>query len=301
MNGDPPRGAPRLVNRLPAEGINSSGEHPLKEFAWVVGAGLGTLALLLALVAWGARWLAPQLPFSAEVALAERLVDGPEPPEHAARSAALQALAERVAARLDLPQGMFVVVRYDPSPIVNAHATLGGRIRVHDGLLRELRSEDALAALLAHEIAHVKHRHVAANLGRGLAVAMLLGVVSADAGAAAAQSALGQAAGLAMLGYSRAQEAQADEAALAAVVALYGHAGGMLELFERLGARPDGPALELLRSHPLTPDRLDAVRNRARDAGWATTGANTPLPAALERPACTPCPAPRMPASKETP
>lgn len=284
---EPPPPGPRLENRLPAEGINSSDEHPLREFAWLITASLVTLGALMLVLGWSARWLAPKLPFSAEVALAERLLDSPEPAPQAARSAALQALAERVAAQMQLPAGMQVKLRYDDSAVANAYATVGGRVRVFDGLLRELKSEEALAALLAHEIAHVRHRHVAANLGRGLALAVLLSVVSADAGAAAAQGLLGQTAGLALLGYSREQEAQADADALAAVVALYGHAGGVIELFEQLerSSPRDGPPLALLRSHPHTATRLADMRARAQAAGWPLSGPRTPLPAALVSPA----------------
>lgn len=283
MNENPDRRGPLLTNRLPAEGINSSDEHPLKEFAWLVGASLAALALLVTLVAWGARWIAPQLPFSAEVALAERILDRPPEPDQAARTAALQTLADRVAAQMNLPAGMRVVMGVDRSRSINAYATVGGRIRVFDGLLCKLESEDALAALLAHEIAHVRHRHVAANLGRGMAVALVLSFVSADAGAAAAQSTLGQAASWALLGYSREQEAQADDEALQAVVKLYGHAGGMLELFQRLGTATANaePQWAMLSSHPLTSDRLAAAQDQARRAGWATTGTHSPLPAQL--------------------
>jgi predicted Zn-dependent protease len=284
MSAEEPRG-PRLENRLPAEGINSSPEHPLKEFAWLMVASGVTLLVLMALASWGARWLAPKLPFSAEASLAQRLVDRPAQPEHAARSAELQRVADLVAARMGLPEGMAVVVTYSDSPLVNAYATVGGRIQVFKGLLQELQSEEALAALLAHEIAHVKHRHVAASMGRGLAVALLLSVVSADAGAAAAQGALGSAAGFTMLGYSRDQEAQADEEALQAVVALHGHAGGLVELFTRLGQADQGaaPQLQALNTHPLTEARLAAVQARARDRGWATSGALTPLPALFRK------------------
>ena len=279
-----PRG-PRLENRLPAEGINSSSEHPLKEFAWLIVASGVTLLVLIALASWGARWLAPKLPFSAEVALAQRLVDQPAKPEHATRSAELQRVADQVAARMALPEGMVVVVTYSDSPVVNAYATVGGRISVFKGLLHELQSEEALAALLAHEIAHVKHRHVAASLGRGLAVALLLSVVSADAGAAAAEAALGSAASFTMLGYSREQEAQADEEASQAVVALHGHTGGLIELFTRLGqaSQSAGPKLEALNSHPLTEARLAAVQARAREQRWPTSGALTPLPEVFKK------------------
>lgn len=277
------RPGPRLENRLPAEGISSSPEHPLREFAWLLGASLAGLAALVVAVGWLATGLAPYVPFSAEVALAERVVDPAAPKGHAERTAALQALADRVAARMDLPPGMTVVLTYEESPVVNAYATLGGRIRVYSGLLEQLDSEDELAALLAHEIAHVRHRHVAASLGRGLAVALLLGVVSADAGAAAAQSTLGRAASLAMLSYSREQEAEADAEALRAVVALYGHAGGVIGLFDRLreAAGDSGPEWTVLRSHPLTDARRAAIGAEAERQGWAVSGEVTALPEVL--------------------
>lgn len=292
----PPRRGPRLENRLPAEGINSSTEHPLREFTWLIGASLAVLLLVVAVVGWGARWLAPKLPFSTEVALAERLLDHPQKPEDAAISAALQSVADRVAARMGLPDGMGVVVQFEHAPTVNAYASLGGRIRVHQGLLARLRSEDEIASLLAHEIAHVKHRHVASSMGRGLALALLLGFFSADAGASAAQSTLGQATGLAMLGYSREQERQADDEALHAVVAAYGHAGGLVALFTNL--RQTVPAgdegIESLSTHPLTSSRLAAIQAAADQAGWPTQGALTPQAPVLAalRPAAPAVPRP---------
>jgi hypothetical protein len=53
----------RLENRLPAEGINASHEHPLKEFVWLVG-GIGlVVAAFVAAVAAAAQWIAPRIPF----------------------------------------------------------------------------------------------------------------------------------------------------------------------------------------------------------------------------------------------
>ena len=278
---------PTLENRLPAEGINSTDEHPLREFAWLLTAALVTLALTVLLVGWGARLLAPHLPFAVEVALAERIVDKPATAQGAPRTAALQALADRVAAQMQLPPGMSVQLAWEAGTLVNAYATVGGRIRVYQGLLGKLQSEEALAALLAHEIAHVKHRHVAANVGRGLALAMVLGVVSSDAGAAAAETLLSGATGLALLSYSREQERQADDEALAASVALYGHGGGMVELFTQLrpAAAAEDPSMTLLRAHPMTQERIEAVQSRARNAGWSLAGDRTPLPETLRRPA----------------
>ncbi len=283
MSDTPPRRGPSLQNRLPDEGINSSSEHPLKEFAWLIFGALVTLAAVVVLVGWAAKWLAPKVPFAYEVAMAQRVLDDKDTEANAPRSAALQALAVRVAATMNLPEGMHVIVKFEDDNTVNAYATIGGRIRVFKGLLQRLPSEDALAALLAHEIAHVKHRHVAASMGRGLALSLLLSVVMTDAGAAAAQNVLNQAAGIALLGYSREQETLADEDALAAVVALYGHAGGFTQLFGTMNdaERNLGPAIEVLRSHPLTQARIDHARTVAQQRGWKLHGPATEMPAPL--------------------
>ncbi len=280
---------PRLTNVLPREGINSSPEHPLKEFGWLVGSVAITLTAVLLVVGWGAQWLAPHLPFSAEESLAAQWVDQPVAAEQRARTRALQVLAERVAAQLRLPDDMHVYVAVNESTEINAFASIGGRISINRGLLERLKSDDALAALLAHEVAHVKHRHVATSLGRGLALSVLLAAISSDAGAASAQAAIGNATGLALLGYSRAQEGQADQEALDALVALYGHAAGFTELFAVLrAAQGDLDGATLARSHPLTAARVAAARARMRAHGWAEVGASTPLAADILWPSTGP-------------
>lgn len=279
---------PRLENRLPPEDLLERDDHPLRELAWLLGASLAVLVLLVLVTGLSARWLAPQLPFRYEVALAERVFDEERRAASAAdataareRRAALQALADRVAAVMALPPGMTVVVGDDASDLVNAYATVGGRIRVFHGLLRKLDSEEALAALLAHEIAHVKHRHVAANMGHGLAVALLLSVALPEVGTQSAQGLLGGAAQLAMLGYSRDAERQADAEALAASLALYGHARGLATLFDVL-PRAEAPAgTAWLRSHPDTVERLAALQAAAAARGAVMAGPATPLPVAL--------------------
>ncbi|KPF48428.1 hypothetical protein IP87_16220 [beta proteobacterium AAP121] len=282
MSTPPP--PPRLENRLPPENLLERDEHPLRELAWLLAASLFALAVLVLAAGFASRWLAPHLPFKHEVALAERLLDETPPtdPQARARHAALQALADRVAARMALPAGMQVRVTDEPSDFVNAYATVGGRIRVFHGLLRKLDSEEALAALLAHEIAHVKHRHVAAGMGHGLAVALVLSVVAPEGAAQAAQGLLGGAAQLALLGYSRDNERLADDEALAASLALYGHAGGLAQLFKTL-PQADAPAgTAWLRSHPDTAERLARLQAAAAAQGaLATAVALTPLPPAL--------------------
>ncbi len=280
--------APQLENRLPDEGINASDEHPLKEFSWVVGAGLLVFAVILALTTWLAGWGAPKIPFKYEALLAQRVGLGALNPTHADQHQALQALADRLTAKMDLPPGMTIKVSFNPSSTVNAYATIGGHVVVYAGLLEKLPSEAALATLLAHEIGHVKHRHVAASMGRGMGIALVLSLLSADVGGQVAQSVFGASSQLALMNYSRDHENQADEEALHATVALYGHGAGYMELFEVLqNEERKSPevmrSVGVFRSHPLTQDRLEHARTLAQRNSWSLQGGSPALAVVLKR------------------
>lgn len=278
----------RLENRRPAEGINASRESPLKEFAWLAAGSLVLLVAVVAALAFAAEWLAPRLPYRYEARLAERFDLAPAPQSDAARrvQAELQALADRLAARMALPAGMQVRVGYREEGIVNAYATLGGRTVFFRGLLAKLDSEDALAMVMAHELAHLKHRHPAAALGRGVAVGIVLSMISADLGRGAA-GALGHAGLVTLFSFNREQERAADEEALRVLAAEYGHVGGAIDLFDAFARLPAArreenvPAIEFLRTHPLTASRIAAVGEWAKRNGAQIDGARRPLPPAI--------------------
>ena len=278
----------KLENRLPAEGINASHENPLREFAWLLGGSLALLVILVVAIGYSAQWLAPRIPFRYEARLAAG-IDLAAPagePQARAVQVELQALAERLAARMELPADMQVLVGYRDERTVNAFATIGGQTVFFRGLIERLDSEDALAMVMAHEIAHLKHRHPAAALGRGVAVGVLLSVISADLGRGAAGGALGQAGMLTLLSFNRDQEREADAEALRVIAAEYGHIGGAIDLFAAFAALPGAtrdnavPAIEFVRTHPLTANRVAAVKAWAAANRVALDGPRRPLPPA---------------------
>ena len=85
----------KLENRLPAEGINASHEHPLLEFAWLVGGAVAVVVALVAAVGFGAQWIAPRIPFEYELKLTRGLdlARPAQSDEARAVQAELQALA----------------------------------------------------------------------------------------------------------------------------------------------------------------------------------------------------------------
>lgn len=106
---------------------------------------------------------------------------------------------------------------------INAFAAPAGYVYLNTGLILKMQSESELAAVIAHEFAHVTERHLAKNIQRSkyLNIATLAGVL-AGALVGSQSSGLGQ--GLAIgsmaggkaaaLKYSRDQEQEADRAGL---------------------------------------------------------------------------------------
>ncbi len=242
------------------------------------------MAALVALALWLGGWIATLTPFGWERSVADIVLDEPDPRDP--ETVALQRLADRLVPLMDLPDGMTVTLHHVDEPTVNALATLGGNIYMFAGLTDRLESENALAMVVAHEIAHVRHRDVARALGGRLLLDLALSLVLGDIGGLT-EGLIGGTGRLVELSYGRDAERRADRDALAALAAAYGHVGGATDLFEALiaaagGEAGQGPAF--LSTHPLTRDRIAAIETRAREQGWPTTGPMTPLPAALGPP-----------------
>lgn len=267
------------------EGINVTKEHPLKEVAQLAVGVLVLVAIVLAALAYGVGYLARLVPFKLEEQVASSYSE--MLPKHTAQTAYLQGLAERLAKAQQLPKGMRVHVHFVDEEDVNAMATIAGHVFVFRGLLDVMPSENALAMVLAHEIAHVKHRDPIVALGRSAFVGFALAALGVSSGRDAASSALGQAGLLTTLTFNRDQEREADREALSTLATLYGHVNGADTAFERLkdAAEPVAEMIpEVLSTHPGTQARIERLRELAKQQGFRTRGELTPLPATATAP-----------------
>jgi predicted Zn-dependent protease len=150
---------------------------------------------------------------------------------------------------------------------INAFAMPAGYIYVHTGTILRASNVSELAGVIAHEIGHVAHRHIAENYNRQKNTGMLyqLGV------AAASMFGGGYAAGAAKLGGSLAAAAylnkfgrDAERESDAFAVEVLPKAGydpnGMVTFFETL-QRQGGPNVpSFLSSHPATVERIQNTR-----------------------------------------
>jgi predicted Zn-dependent protease len=134
-----------------------------------------------------------------------------EMPIEATRCAdpAAQVALDRIVDRLD-PKARsdgFTVELADVD-IANAAALPGGRMIVLNGLFEDVDNADAIAGIVAHEIAHVRRRHVAAGMVRQLGMGTIVTLLGGGAVAS-------NAGGLLSLKFTRSAEAEADSDAIA--------------------------------------------------------------------------------------
>jgi len=190
----------------------------------------------------------------------------------------IQQVGDVVAAHAQrrLPYRFHYVPR---ASFVNAFALPGGHVFVGEGLLKLMQSEDALAAVLGHEVEHIDLRHCAErvqmearlrNLGTlGALLSLPIGVFTA--------------------GYSKTQEFEADRFGTALAVTAGYSPEGILQLmgeFERLehgstgkstgAASPVDEAADVsvqtledyFRSHPPAAERKEQIEELARSERW---------------------------------
>lgn len=259
------------------EDINNSERRPLASFFKLAGAALALGIGLAGILLLAAGHLAPLLPFRYETAAADAVFR--DWPADKVIEPYLKGLGERLARAQGLPESVRIEVHYDDDEVVNAFATLGGHIVIYQGLLEAVTDENALAMVLAHEIAHVRHRHPISSLGRSAVLGFALLVLGADSGAESVASAISQGGALTMLSFSRGQEEEADATALETLARAYGHVGGADRFFRHMLAeegRREPP--RFLSSHPLTEGRITGLAALAAGRGWKTEGEMTPIP-----------------------
>ena len=147
---------------------------------------------------------------------------------------------------------------------VNAFATPGGYLFFYTGILRMMDSEDELAAVMAHEISHVVARHsvktIQAYYGGAIGLSLLLGEQSNKL----AGEVTGLVFSLALQGYGRSNENEADKFGLYYMTQAGYNPNAMTTMFEKLsamtGEQKRGFFENLTASHPDTQDRISKIK-----------------------------------------
>jgi predicted Zn-dependent protease len=189
----------------------------------------------------------------------------------------VESLGYRLVAQSDRPeQGFtFFLVRDEA---INAFAAPGGYVGVNTGLVTTAENESELAAVLAHETAHITQKHLvrafesAKNMSIPIALAMLGALIAAQSAGSsdAAQAAVVGGTALmqqTQINFTRHNESEADRIGIG-LLARTGYApDAMATFFGRMSraTRSEGGqnVPEFLRTHPVTTTRISEAKDRA--------------------------------------
>jgi predicted Zn-dependent protease len=163
----------------------------------------------------------------------------------------------------------FVVLDSDD---INAFATPSGLIFVTRGLIRCCPTEDALAAILAHEIGHVQLRHGMQSIEKARVTEAL--TVLAQEGAKTlgsrevaqlAETFSGAISDIAnsMInnGYSRTFEYQADQASVVLVLRVGYNPEGLVDMLTVMEKKLKPGGLDFAKTHPAPRDRITEIQS----------------------------------------
>lgn len=174
-------------------------------------------------------------------------------------------IGRRLAAQSERPNLPWTFTVLD-TPMVNAMALPGGYIYITRGMLERINSDDELAGVLGHEIAHVTARHSAQQISRSqlAQLGMVIGAVVAGPQVLQQYGQIAElAVGLLFQKYSRGQETQADLIGTEYLARSNFNPIGsekMLMTLSRLDKNPSGGLEKYFESHPDPAKRVRDVQ-----------------------------------------
>ena len=149
---------------------------------------------------------------------------------------------------------------------LNAFCTPGGYIFVYTGLIKYLDTEDQLAGVMGHEIAHADMEHSARQMDKQFGTSLLAELLLGNSSEQTKQVLVG----FASLSYSRSHETEAD---LNSVVYLSGtqyQCSGAAGFFEKIVAEGGGGQPAFLSTHPDPGNRVEKIQGKAKEIGCNT-------------------------------
>ncbi len=209
------------------------------------------------------------------------------------KTAQLKRVGDRLQSSIsiwDMPDADWEFVLFEVPNQINAFAMAGGKVGVFTGLFKIAKTDDQLASVIAHEIAHVTAKHIHEKLSRELAVNTVgaVGMLGAGLGGAGmlTTQALSQVYGISTnmrgLAFDRRMEKEADLIGLMYMARAGYDPQEAVNVLEALDAESAGePAQSSFQStHPSNPERIVQLLDAMPKALEARKASQLPPPSA---------------------
>lgn len=243
---------------LPKKGPLNIGKKEI--LLWIVGI-VAVVTFLFLSVKPVTKFIASKVSHETERKLLDSAIGLAHPtycPLNIEQSFAMEKLLSRIYPLSMEDRDMGIQIRIVQNPMENAFALPGAEIWIYSGLLRKAHSPEEIAGILAHEIEHVKQRHVLETLVRGTLLTSFLSLAAGDASGALLIDP--QTAGnLLSLSYDRDMEASADEGARQRMKIAQVSSEGIIHFFER-NQKSGFSIPKFLSTHPLNEERIQKFK-----------------------------------------
>ncbi len=215
-----------------------------------------------------AAYLATQIPQKQEIELGNKIFQNTIDKtkiDHQ-KSILLAKFADKINFHSSYPLHLTVI----KENIINAYAIPGGHIVVYDAILKKIKSENQLAALLAHEASHIHKKHTLLSLSQEVSGSIFISMLWGDFGII--NGLIRKANELYGLHFSRQMETEADIEGLKILEKNQINPQGMIELMQHLKAEEQKQQLTNLPSffstHPLPEERIKIIEQNAQSTSF---------------------------------
>lgn len=170
---------------------------------------------------------------------------------------------QNFASKIDFGTARKLNFKVINDPEINAFALPNGTVVVYTGLLSKIDNYEQLAALLGHEVTHIKQRHSTKTLARTLAGYLVVSLVIGDVNGVMTSLA-DNANQLNNLSFSRTFETDSDFGSYEILKKNKINPNGMYQLFITLKKNNSAAVPKILSSHPLTEERISFSKKLIR-------------------------------------
>ncbi|XVJ51888.1 MAG: M48 family metalloprotease [Vampirovibrio sp.] len=159
---------------------------------------------------------------------------------------------------LDIPEAVVEASSVQNTKVINAY-TDGRKIIMTSSLWDALKSEDARAFVLGHELGHITRHHLSHGALRRSGFAILGSILTIVTNNPLATYGTEVGSQLLDLKFGRGQEYQADEAGIQYLIGAHYNKNAAIDVFKVLRLNQETRQVEFLVTHPLPDSRIKRV------------------------------------------
>ncbi|MBI4424764.1 MAG: M48 family metallopeptidase [Elusimicrobia bacterium] len=188
--------------------------------------------------------------------------------------ALIRKVGHRIAKAANRPDFQWEFNLLEDDKMINAWCLPGGKVAFYTGILPVTKTEEGVAVVMGHEVAHALARHGGERMSQGMIAqfgGQALSILLSGKGSPATREIANQAYGIGvgvgvMLPFSRHQESEADKIGLILMAKAGYDPSQAIDFWGRMaqaaGEKGNQPLAKFLGTHPPSKERQDKIR------GW---------------------------------